>query len=310
MQSPKPGQNPSQVQVDASAYGPATITQWAVCLDDQPAYQTNVSSSYISQGIVIPPGQHLLYVRAWDAKGDSNRSEVELIQVGTQPPSSTVLPTPPADAQVVKEMQNNTSNWSICSLCAAGTNTTSNYWMAHFQSQPSLSGSSMEMYAGGLSWSNVLFIDTMLGTSANSHFLWDFWVYHDPADEPNYWSSEFDLWQVLGGREYMIGSQCDFGDGHWSTWDSEGGRWVMTGIPCTHWSAGWHHVQWYVERINSTEYRYNTLVFDGVASGLNQTWTMNSTTWPDMVGVQYQLDQDTSGTPLHEWVDNVTLTMW
>ncbi len=61
---------------------------------------------------------------------------------------------------------------------------------------------------------------------------------------------------------------------------------------------------------NSTQYRYDTLVLDGIPYGLNQTWTVNSTTWQDQVGLQYQLDEDTSGTPLHEWVDKVTLTMW
>ncbi|MFP5248276.1 MAG: hypothetical protein ACLGP3_00440 [Acidobacteriota bacterium] len=44
--------------------------------------------------------------------------------------------------------------------------------------------------------------------------------------------------------------------------------------------------------------------------GLNQTWNIDDTPWPDMIGIQFQLDQDTSGTPLHEWVDNVNLTMW
>jgi hypothetical protein len=34
------------------------------------------------------------------------------------------LPTPPANAQVPSQIQNDTDNWSICSLCAAGTNTT------------------------------------------------------------------------------------------------------------------------------------------------------------------------------------------
>jgi hypothetical protein len=29
-----------------------------------------------------------------------------------------------------------------------------------------------------------------------------------------------------------------------------------------------------------------------------------------MVGIQYQLDQDSTGTPVHEWVDQVKLTMW
>ena len=310
MQSPSPGQNPSHVQVNAVAFGPATVTQWTVCLDDQAVYQTNNAASSISQGIDMSAGQHLLYARAWDAQGDSNRSEVALIQVGPPPPSSTVLPTPPANAQVLTEMQNNTANWGICSLCAAGTNTTGNYSMVPFQSQPSLSGSSLEMYADGLSWTNVLFMDLMLGTSSNSHFLWDFSVYHDPAAESHFWSSEFDFWQVLGGKEFMIGSQCDFGDGYWSTWDSEGDRWVLNGIPCPHWAPGWHHIQWYVERISPTQYRYDTLVFDGTPYGFNQTWNANDTTWPDMIGIQYQLDQDPTGTPLHEWADNVTLTMW
>ncbi|HEY1580948.1 MAG TPA: hypothetical protein VGF82_28095 [Terracidiphilus sp.] len=309
LQSPSPGQNPSNVQVNATAYTTATISQWTVCLDGQAVYQTDSAAASISQPIDMTAGQHLLWATVSDVKGDSNRSEVRLIQVGAPPPSSTVLPAPPANAQVLKEMQNDTT-WSICSLCAAGTNTTGNYWMKPSQSQPSLSGSSLEMYADGPSWTNVLFMDTMPGTSSNSHFLWDFWVYHDPAAEAHFWSSEFDLWQVLGGKEFMIGSQCDFGDGYWSTWDSQGDRWVLNGIPCPHWTPGWHHIQWYVERINPTQYRYDTLVFDGQGYGFNQTWTFNSTTWPDMIGIQYQLDQDPTGTPLHEWVDNVTLTMW
>lgn len=255
-------------------------------------------------------GQHLLWASVSDAHGDSNRSEVELIQVGPPPPSSTVLPTPPANAQVLTEMQNDTANWDICSSCAHGTNTAGTYWMAPNQSQPSLSGSSLEMYADGPQWSNVLFRDTMLGTNTDTHFLWDFWVYHDPAAEAHFWASEFDFWEVLGGKEFMIGSQCDYGDGYWSTWDSAGNRWVLNGIPCPHWSPGWHHIQWYVERISSTQYRYDTLVVDGKPYGFNQTWNFNNTTWGDMIGIQFQLDQDPTGMPLHEWVDKVTLTMW
>jgi hypothetical protein len=310
LQTPAPGENPSSVQVNATAYATAAISQWTVCLDGQAVYQASNTATSISQPINIPSGQHLLWATVSDVKGDSNRSEVRLIQVGPPPPSSTVLPTPPANAQVLTGMQNDTANWSICSLCAAGTNTAGTYWMAPSQSQPSLSGSSLEMYADGPSWSNVLFMDTMLGTSSNTHFLWDFWVYHDPAAENQFWASEFDLWVVLSGKEFMIGSQCDFGDGYWSTWDSQGDRWVLNGISCPHWSPGWHHVQWYLERISPTQYRYDTLVFDGQGYGFNQTWNTNDTTWPDMVGVQFQLDQDPTGTPLHEWVDNVTLTMW
>jgi len=310
MQSPEPGQNQSHVQVTASAYVADTVSKWMVCLDDQPVYQTTSPDRFISQGLDMSPGQHLLYVRAWDGQGKSNRSEVKLIQVGPPPASSTVLPTPPANATVLSQMQNDTNNWSICTVCAAGTNDAGDYWMKPNQTQPSRSGSSLEMYANGPRWSNVLFMDKILGTNSNSNFLWDFWVYHDPAAEAHFWASEFDFWIVLGGKEFMIGSQCDFGDGYWSTWDSEGGRWILNGVSCPHWSPGWHHVQWYLERTGPDSYRYDTLVFDGKGYGFNQTWKINNSPWPDMIGVQFQLDQDPTGTPLHEWVDNVTLTTW
>ena len=311
LQTPAPGENPGNVTVNAIAYATAAITQWTVCLDGQAMYQANNPATSISQAITIATGQHLLWASVTDSKADSDRSEIRLIQVGTPPPATASLPTPPAKATVLTGMQNVQANWSICSQCAAGTNVTSNYTMTFDQSQPSLSGSSLEMYAGGPQWSNVLFKDIIMGTTQNTHFLWDFWVYHDPAVEAHFWSSELDFYVVLSGKEFMIGSQCDFGDGYWATWDSDGARWVLNGIACPHWTPGWHHVQEYDELVNNaTQYRYDTLVLDGTAYGLNQTWNVNSTTWQDQIGLQYQLDQDTSGTPLHEWVDKVTLTMW
>jgi hypothetical protein len=143
LQSPNPGQNPNQVQVNAIAYGPSTVTGWIIYLDDRIVYQTNVVSSSISQQINLTAGQHLLYARAWDGEGDYNTSGTLLLQVGPPPPSSTVLPTPPDNAEVLQEMQNNTADWTTCSVCAHGTTNSSNYWMAPFQNQPSRSGSSL-----------------------------------------------------------------------------------------------------------------------------------------------------------------------
>ena len=97
------------------------------------------------------------------------------------------------------------------------------------------------------------------------------WIYHDPAVEDHFWSSELDFYVVLSGNEFMAGSQCDFGDGYWETWDSNGERWLLNGIACPHWTPGWHHVQEYDEVLNATQYRYDTLVLDGQAYALNQT---------------------------------------
>ena len=310
LQSPHPGQNPNQLLVDATAYASDGMTGWAIYVDDHVAYQVNTGSNVLTHTLNIANGRHLLYARAWDRRG-SGTSATLLIQIGPPAWSSSALPTPPASAQVLRQMQNTTADWKDCSICAAGTNDTTNYWMAPFRSEPSMSGSSRELFAGGLPWTNVLFIKTMSETTNVTHYLWDFWIYHDPTSAANIWSAEFDLFHVLGGHEFMMGSQCDFGDGYWNTWDSANNRWIMIGLPCSRWAPDtWHHVQWYVERINPTQYRYDTLVVDGHGYGINEVWSVNPTSWPDAVGIQYQLDQSASGTPVHQWIDNVKLTVW
>ena len=310
LQSPKPGTNPNTIKVYASAYSSSAITAWSIYVDDAVAYHSTYSSATLSHTITVPNGRHVFYVRAWNSTSHGT-SAVLMIQIGTPPASSTTLPTPPSTAKVVSQIQSTSTGWKMCSICAEGTHDTANYWMALYQHTPSLSGSSRELYADGGPWTNVLFIKTMTGTSSATHYLWDFWVYHDSTTAANIWSSEFDLWQTLGGKEFMIGTQCAFGDGVWDTWDSAHNRWVENGVPCPRWAGNtWHHVQWYVERINSTQYRYDTLVVDGKAYGFNQVWTVNPINWPDAVGVQWQVDQGANGDPVHQWIDKVKLTSW
>ncbi|MGH7170357.1 MAG: hypothetical protein ACRELG_08790, partial [Gemmataceae bacterium] len=67
LQSPAPGENPGgNVQVNATAYATAPITQWTVCLDGQAAYQTSGAATSISHPIDIPTGQHLLWATVSD----------------------------------------------------------------------------------------------------------------------------------------------------------------------------------------------------------------------------------------------------
>lgn len=310
LQDPKPGSNPNTVNVYATAYSSSGVTGWIIYVDDAVAYRADNIGSTLSHSIWLSNGRHLLYARAWTSDSFGT-SSTEVVQVGPAPRSSSVLPTPPSDATVLSEIQNTSDNWKDCSLCAEGTHDTTNYWMAPYQNSPSMSGSSREFYADGLPWTNVLFIKTMPAYNSASHFLWDFWVYHDSKSAANIWSSEFDLWQILDGKEFMVGSQCDFGDGYWDTWDSANNRWVENGIACPRWAANtWHHIQWYVERVSPTQYRYDTLVVDGKGYGLNQTWGVNPTSWPDSVGIQWQLDESANGDPIHEWIDKVKLTLW
>jgi hypothetical protein len=226
------------------------------------------------------------------------------------PAPSSSLPTPPSDATVYDQVQN-TDGWESCSLCAQGTNTTDNYWTATNQSSPSMSGSSRQFYVGGPQWSNALFWKTYREKTDTTHFLWDFYVYWDEKSMANIWTTEFDFWQSIDGREFMIGSQCNFGDGYWDIWDNKANQWLHSDVHCQRMEPGkWHHIQWYMERLGNEHYRYNTLVVDGESHDINRTFDPNPIDWKDTMGIQWQLDQSSSGVDIHEWIDNVKLTVW
>lgn len=184
--------------------------------------------------------------------------------------------------------------------------------MAPDRTSPSMTGSSRELYVGGPPWTNALFIKTFEGYESISHVLWDFWVYWDEASADHMWTAEFDMWQVRAGREVMIGSQCNFGEGYWDTWDQMKNQWIPNrDLPCRRMAPlTWHHIQWYVERVGDTQYRYHTLVVDGEVHQFDQMYEASVSDWRDTVGVQWQLDQDGSGHDLHEWIDNVKLAIW
>lgn len=316
LQSPT-GASANPVPVQASASSSNGVSGWAVYADDTPVYQANSTSPSLSTQVNLPSGSHLLYVRAWDPTGAQGTSPAMNVQVGSggaaataAQTASSALPTPPANATVVDNLQSQADGWKACSDCAWGTNKTTNFWMAPFNTNPSRSGSSRELFVGGPQWTNALFIKTLPAHNDATHFLWDFWVYFDPTSNANIWSAEFDLWQQVGGTQFMIGSQCNFGNGEWDIWNEPANKWVPTDKPCPRWTPGtWHHVQWYMER-GDNSYRYGTVVLDGKAIVFNQSYNTVKNGWDDSVGVQWQLDQSGSGVALHEWIDNVKLTMW
>jgi hypothetical protein len=211
---------------------------------------------------------------------------------------------------VLTNLQDGNGSWSDCSDCAGGT-VTSSYWSAPYQTTPSLSGASREFQVSGAPWSDVLWIRKVGAHNDATHFLWDFYVYFDNDSAANVWSAEYDLWQSIGGQEYMVGSQCNFGDNHWDIWDSSVSKWINSGIPCPRFSGGqWHHIVWDMERLGGNQYRYNPLWVDEQMIPVQRTFYAQPSDWDDNVGVQWQLDQNGNGTPVHEWVDNVKLTMW
>ncbi len=319
----------SPVTFSASGSSPNGISGWVIYANDQNVYQVDNNSNSLSANVNLSAGTYTVYVRAWDKVSGYGTSSPMKITVGSVTTSGSsggttvsALPTPPSNAVILGHIEDNTNNWNSCSDCAGPLNVTSDYWMAPFQTSPSLDGSSKEFYVSGMPWTAALFYHPVQSYSGQynyaTHFLWDFWAYVNSASMQNVWDLEFDLYQAINGYEYMIGTHCLFSSSqqgnYWYGWDQAAGHWVQTSAPCSKSLFApdkWHHIQWMLERVpNSRNYKYDTLVVDGTAYPINMTQPASWTGWSDVLGVQFQIDTNSNGGSAHMWVDKVNLTLW
>lgn len=225
--------------------------------------------------------------------------------------SATSLPSPPSNATVFSNIDDS-SSWTWCHnpSCAGGSGQ-GTYWMARNQTSPSRDGASTEFYNSGV-WANALWYHKVGAHDSLHHFLWDLYFYVDSNSQHSAQALEFDVFQFVGGYNYMMGTQCDYGYGVWDTWDTYNGRWVRSSIPCHKFSAGtWHHLQWYMTDNTSThKYTFVTMAVDGNVIPVNITRTARYNGWSHNLGQQFQLDVNSTGQGYHEWVDRVKLTAW
>ncbi len=304
-------QLPTPFNLTANASSNYPITGWVVYLDGNPVYSGGGNGS-INTPINAPSGSHQLVTRAWDSSGAYGDVTQQINVNGSGGGGGgNGLPTPPAWATVISNIQNR-GNWSYCHDpgCAGGSGSGS-YWMAQYQSNPSRSGSSVEFFNSGV-WANALWWQKTGANDSVSNLLWDFYAYVDSNSLVSGQALEYDMFQFVHGYNYMIGSQCNYGSGTWDTWDEASGHWIHSSIPCPKFSPNtWHHIQWYVTTdTHSHKYTYVTLVVDGQSTPVNITRNAKNLGWSDNIGVQWQLDVNATGQGFHEWVDNATLTIW
>jgi Bacterial Ig domain len=310
----QPGNNQqvgSPFALTAHATTNYSITGWHVYLDGNNVY-TGGATNNISANISAPAGTHQLVTRAWDTSGAyGTYTEQITVTSGGGGGGGNGLPTPPGNAIWFNNIEDR-GNWSWCHDpgCAGGSGQGS-YWMSQHNGNPSRDGSSAEFDNSGV-WANALWWQKV-GAHNNLHnMLWDFWVYLDNNSQNAAQSLEYDAFQFVGGYNYMIGSQCDYGSGTWDTWDEAGGHWIHSNIPCHKFSTNtWHHIQWYVTTNTSNHtYTYHTLVVDGQPYNVNITHNAKNLGWGDNMGVQWQLDVNASGQTYHEWMDHASLAVW
>jgi hypothetical protein len=291
----------------ANATSSYQIVGWHVYVDGHDTYQAGQTNS-INTNINASNGTHQIVTRAWDSTGAYGDVSQQITISGG---GGNGLPSPPPGATWFYHIEDR-SGWQSCHDrgCAGGSGSGS-YWMAQHQSNPSRDGSSTEFFNSG-AWANALWWNKVGAHNSARNFLWDFYFQVDNASQTSGQALEFDAFQFVGGWNYMIGTQCDYGAGVWDTWDEGSGHWFHSNISCPKFSPNtWHHIQWYMTtNPGNHSYTFVTLVVDGHSYPVNITRYAKYLAWGDNAGVQWQLDVNATGQGYHEWIDSATLAIW
>jgi hypothetical protein len=157
---------------------------------------------------------------------------------------------------------------------------------------------SLELSVSGPEWTDFLAYNKVGATTA-TYFQSDFSLYI-PSGIPseNYDALEYDIFQYLSPYEFMWGSQCVMG-AKWQIWDGLHSQWIDTALACSLPAGKWHHVQWWVHRVDgdtSCE-GYPCMHFDML--GVDEVYTLIAITepagpipagWSNNSGLNFQID--------------------
>jgi len=313
--SPSAGSTvPSPVRFTASAVSASghPITGFVVYADNTNVYRNYIGS--LDAWVVLPFGNHSIYIRAWDSTGAYGTSLTFTITA-----SGTVIPTPLA-GNVVFDNLDDATGWGSCgdTGCAGGGANATSWPLTQNVASPSHDGASAHIQITGPAYADALWWKKVGAYNDKENFLWEWWFYL-PASSTTAQNLEFDAFQFapVNGTmtKFMFGTECNYNLGVWDGWNEQTGHWVHTSFSCPKFSTStWHHAILFVQKVgdNRDQIRYGNLTIDGVTTQWNLTEPTGPTPagWSATVGVQYQLDIGPNGTSLEEWFDGVKLTIW
>ena len=270
----------------------------------------------------LAAGSHVLALQTHDTSNNTTYTTSLNIAVvsgsigagtstGTSSTSATGYPIPPSNAVVYSSVQS-TKNTGSCNTagCAGGSGSGSS-WIAFNQTSPSLSGSSTEVYNSGSGF-DTLWYWHLGAKNAVTNIELDFYLMVDGASTTTTQAMENGPQQYVGGYKYSMTMQCEYANQIWRVWDQAAKGWKATTVACPKWTPNvWHHVQMYIttDHVKHAE-TYQTLVVDGVSHSLGLTYGVTNVGFGDNLGFQFQLDNNGTGGAVHEWLDNVTFTVW
>jgi hypothetical protein len=307
--SPSGSGSASPVRFTATATDSAgyPITGYVVYSDNNNVYQNHVST--LDTWVILPFGNHSIYVRAWDSHGNFGTSQTFGLNV-----QGAVIPTPLAGAKTFGNLDD-LQSWGSCGTiaCAGGGANATSWPITYNNASPSKDGGSAHIQINGPGYADALWWYKMGAQDNMTNYLWDFWFYlpSNAALE----AVEHDIWQStsIGGtmKKLMFGTQCDYADGFWDTWN--GSTWVQSSFSCGMFSTGtWHHLVYFVQRIgdNRDTLLYANVTLDDTTTQWNITSPAVNTNWQADTGSQHQLDLNHAGGTADEYFDLEKVTAW
>lgn len=157
---------------------------------------------------------------------------------------------------------------------------------------------SLELSVTGPAWTNLL-IYTKVGATSATYFQSDFWVLIPTAYVlSNYQALEYDIFQFLSPYRFMFGSQCVL-NAKWQVWDELHQNWIDTSRACAITENTWHHIQWWVHRVDGDTscdgypcMHYDMLGVDGTYSQFETAEPAGPIPvgWGDNSGINFQID--------------------
>ena len=327
------------IHFQATAESTSAITGYVVYVDGQNVFRNFVPM--LDAWVILKPGSHSVYVKAWDTTGASLPTPTYQIEV-----SGAAAPVPPVTATRIVELDAS-SNWVVDNNPNVGGKCNDGSIASFPNSSDPNTSNAPDFQSTGKHFvvhSKCQYDDSLFFNEGNdpsyasvTNYLWDYWFYMPNTTKNSYVQAlEFDMFQSVkmndGVHEFMFGTQCVYGTNQWQNWLPQNGvlTWVNAGVsPCQFSTGTWHHVTYFFQRVTSAGYqqipssfspssdtnkslRFGTLTVDGQTvylGGLAFSKIPNPP-WAPTLGVQHQLDSAVSGVTIEQWADNETLTVW
>ena len=322
----------------ATASSSKTITGYVVYQNASGNYVNSYQSAKttLDAWVILPltpsggPQAQSVFVRAWNSGGFCGDSPILAVTAsGTHVPSALSGSVAFNNADDDQTGDGGvTHGWGDCGTpaCSGGVNTATVSFAFGQLPQKDTNGS-LRLSVTGANNANGLFYYKDGAQNTESNFLWDFWFQVSSSTSTDAQAIEFDMFQSIGGKKYMFGTQCNYATGVWQAWNDVTVQWVnaipntatdgtLTGNPltCAKFSTvTWHHAQFFLQRTFGGRLQYGNVSIDGLTTQWNITAPASNTTWADVLGINHQLDTNAAfsgNATLQEWLDLDDLTAW